>query len=185
MRSLVGVLQGKFFEYIAETAKPSDRIDIRFDDEIALRGALRDGTVEIRLVGTAYILNGSTYPGMEIRLRYQLENENSTVLRLSEPPQVISLGSREGERPRAGLRGIALRRILSNVLKENASDTLDLTEMMLPEPFDQFGKFQTRRIKIEDGWIIVAAAPIAAESTSRAVEDTQEGTGSSMPDLAH
>jgi hypothetical protein len=165
VRSLVSILNGRFFEYIAETAYPSERIDIRFHDEVAVRGILRDGTLEIRLVGTAYIIDGSTYPGMEITLRYRLENESSTVLHLSEPPQVVPHVPTGVERPRFGLRGVALRRILSNLLEENAFDKLDLTEIVLPRPFDQLGKLQTRRIAIEDGWFVVEALPLATGAT--------------------
>ncbi|MEO8498928.1 MAG: hypothetical protein ABI614_28020, partial [Planctomycetota bacterium] len=159
VRSLVGILNGKFFEYIAETAKPSERIDIRFHDEVAIRATLSGGTIEIRLVGAEYIIEGSVYPGMEITFRYHLENDTSTILRLSEPPLVAVHVPAGSEHPRLGVRGIAMRRILSNLLKEHTRDAVDFAEVMLPEPFDQLGQLHIQRIVIDKGWFLVEAVP--------------------------
>jgi len=172
VRSLVDVLNGKFFTYVAESAEASERVDIRFHDAFALRTTLRDGAVELRLVGAAFMIDGSDYPGMEITLRYRLENEPSMVLRLSEPPRVAPHALEGEESQRVGLRGIALRRILANVLAKNVSDTIDLTEFSLPEPFAELGKLQTQRIAIEDGWFMVEALPNAMEQAEMPAGET-------------
>jgi hypothetical protein len=160
IRTLASVLEGHIFEHVGETAKPSERLDIRFAEEAPLRLSFRDEMLELRLAGSEFITDGSRYPGLEITLRYRLDASNAGVLRQVEPPRVSVVEPGNGnDRPRLGIRGIALRRILANVLAEHAVEDLNLDDVILPEQLGLLGDLKTQRIEIANGWLTVAAKP--------------------------
>lgn len=153
-----------------------DRVLVTLADEqpIAFAFSPRDVTLTIR--GQQYDHAGQRYGPMDIELRYRWEesveqddtNKQSGML-VAETPVVRPSMGPDGQPIRMGVRGISLRRILSNALDRDMPEQISLTELKLPESFNQLGRPVVSAMRLSDHWatLHVDFVPSDAEMADR------------------
>ena len=141
--------------------QPPDQVWITFDDRRPLRVAFQDDEVTLALAGKAYQYRKQRYSGMDIIFRYRLQASGATPeFVLSESPEVRLPLRSDGGRQRVGVRTIALRRILTNVLQRDVPKSIDLDKFPLPQKANVLEDFAVERMTINDGWMTLDARPM-------------------------
>ncbi|MGM0489093.1 MAG: hypothetical protein ACQESR_20320 [Planctomycetota bacterium] len=157
-RSLSTVLRSLTMDETPDAAEKR-ALRVTFADSNPLRVRFAADEITVELTGTSYTYEyqGESVEapeGIGIVLRYALESsKGGWRLVLDDDPEI--------DLPLSGLRAVARRRILTNILARDLPATVKLQRMTPRPPFQRLGSFAPKAVRLKQGWLAVGLRPIA------------------------
>lgn len=155
-------LERLFKRYAPEKARAIEKSPQRSDPPwtftFARKGPIEvtfnEGMIQIELRIRQFEQENQRHPGMNITIRYRIENGDSgTYLSLVGKPEVFPPAFHERENPVLSAREQVIRNLLGDRLEKELSGHIDLQVERMPENWGRSGRLRPVVGRSEDAWL--------------------------------